>query len=131
MTKLTFGDLEVVRQKYGIAQGDLLEDLGQVGVLEEVGMRLQRWAQLRDVPMEYALTLREYLDQEKQEANREVSYKMLAGPGAGQIHIGPTLTAHGKRGRSRPLIHPTSQNRNSRKYRFRGVHPYTTTTPKY
>ncbi len=73
-TKLTLEDLEAMRQHYGIAQ-DLLEDLGQVGVLEEVGMTLQRWAQLRDVPMEYALALREYLDQEEGEANQ-------GGPGA-------------------------------------------------
>ncbi len=65
-TKLTLRDLEALRQHYGIAQ-DLLEDLEQVGRLEEVGMTLQRWAQLRDVPMEYALALREYLDQEKKE----------------------------------------------------------------
>jgi hypothetical protein len=26
---------------------------------------MQRWAQLRDVPMEYALALREYLDQQE------------------------------------------------------------------
>ncbi len=64
MTKLTLEDLETMRQHYGIAQ-DLLEDLGQVGVLEEVGMSLERWAQLRRVPMEYALALREYLDQEE------------------------------------------------------------------
>jgi hypothetical protein len=32
-------------------------------------MTLQRWAQLRDVPMEYAEALREYLDQEEQAAN--------------------------------------------------------------
>jgi hypothetical protein len=88
-TKLTLRDLEAMRQHYGIAQGgqeepppsaaasrhtyDLLEDLEQVRVLEEVGISLQRWAQLRDVPMEYALALREYLDQEEeeQEANRE------------------------------------------------------------
>jgi hypothetical protein len=39
-------------------------------------MALQRrWTQLRDVPMEYALALREYLDQQAQEANQE-------GPGA-------------------------------------------------
>ena len=45
-------------------------------MLEEVGISLQRWAQLRDVPMEYALALREYLDQdEEQEANQK-------GPGA-------------------------------------------------
>jgi hypothetical protein len=85
-TKLTLEDLEALRQHYGIAQEeqtpgagmrtyDLLEDLEQVGVLEEVGMTLQRWAQLRGVPMEYALTLREYLDQEEQEANQK-------GPGA-------------------------------------------------
>jgi hypothetical protein len=88
-TKLTLRDLEAMRQHYGIAQEeeeeekvpsaaasrhtyDLLEDLEQVEVLEEVGISLQRWAQLRDVPMEYALALREYLDQEEeQEANRE------------------------------------------------------------
>ena len=68
-TKLTLEDLQALRQHYGIAQEDLLEDLEQVGVLEEVGISLQRWAQLRDVPMEYALALREYLDQEEQEAN--------------------------------------------------------------
>jgi hypothetical protein len=83
-TKLTLEDLEAMRQHYGIAQEeeqappsaaasrrtyDLLEDLEQVGVLEEVGISLQRWALLRDVPMEYALALREYLDQEEQEAN--------------------------------------------------------------
>jgi hypothetical protein len=74
-TKPTLEDLEALRQHYGIAQ-DLLEDLEQVGVLEEVGMTLQRWAQLRDVPMEYALALREYLDQEEEgEANQK-------GPGA-------------------------------------------------
>ena len=67
--KLTVEDLEEMRQQYGIAQEDLLEDLGQVGVLEEVGMSLQRWAQLKRVPMEYALALRDYLDQEEQEAN--------------------------------------------------------------
>jgi hypothetical protein len=68
MTSLTLEDLEAVRQHYGIAQEeeeDLLEDLGQVGRLEEVGMRLERWAQLRGVPMEYAEALREYLDQEE------------------------------------------------------------------
>ncbi len=82
-TKLTLRDLETMRQHYGIAQekeeeplpgarrtDGLLEDLEQVGRLEEVGISLQRWAQLRDVPMEYALALREYLDQEEeQEAN--------------------------------------------------------------
>jgi hypothetical protein len=71
MTKLTLGDLEAVRQKYGIAQEDLLEDLEQVGVLKEVGMRLERWAQLRGLPVDYALALREYLDQKEEEANRE------------------------------------------------------------
>jgi hypothetical protein len=84
-TKLTLEDLEAMRQQYGIAQEeqqappgaaarrthDLLEDLEQVGRLEEVGISLQRWALLRDVPMEYALALRYYLDQAKQEANRE------------------------------------------------------------
>jgi hypothetical protein len=82
MRKLTLEDLEAMRQHYGIAQEehgpgaaasrrtyDLLEDLGQVRVLEEIGMRLERWALLRDVPMEYALALREYLDQEEHEAN--------------------------------------------------------------
>jgi hypothetical protein len=72
VTKLNLEDLEALRQHYGIAQ-DLRNDLGQVGVLGEVGISLQRWAQLRDVPMEYALALREYLDQ--QEANQK-------GPGA-------------------------------------------------
>ena len=72
MTKLTLQDLGAMRQQYGIAQEDLLEDLEQVGVLEEVGMTLQRWAQLRGVPMEYALALREYLDQEEeQEADQK------------------------------------------------------------
>ena len=52
-TKLTLEDLEALRQHYGIAQGEeappdasgtynLLEDLEQVGVLEEVGMTLPR-----------------------------------------------------------------------------------------
>ncbi len=77
MTKLTLRDLEAMRQHYGIAHeqpqaagaadsrrvDELLEDLGQVGRLEEVGISLQRWAQLRDVPMEYAEVLRAYLDQ--------------------------------------------------------------------
>jgi hypothetical protein len=54
---------------------DLLEDLGQVDALEEIGMGLEWRAQLRGVPMEYAEALREYLDQEEQEANQ-------AGPGA-------------------------------------------------
>jgi hypothetical protein len=80
MTKLPLQDLEAMRQHYGIAQEeqappgaaarrtyDLLEDLEQVGVLEEVGISLQRWAQLRGVPMEYAEALREYLDQEEEE----------------------------------------------------------------
>jgi len=78
MTKLTLRDLEAMRQEYGIAQEeqapgaarrsyDLLEDLGQVGRLEEVGMRLEWWAQLTGVPMEYAKALREYLDQEEEE----------------------------------------------------------------
>ena len=90
-TKLTLRDLEAMRQHYGIAQEeeqpppgaaairctyDLLEDLEQVGVLEEVGMTLQRWAQLRGVAMEYALALREYLLQEEEQ---EANYK---GPGA-------------------------------------------------
>ncbi len=74
MTKLTLEDLEAMRRHCGIAQEeDLLEDLGQVGVLEEVGIGLERWARLRGVPMEYALALREYLDQEEEgeeEANR-------------------------------------------------------------
>jgi hypothetical protein len=73
MTKLTLEDLEAVRRHYGIVQEeDLLEDLGQVGVLGEVGMGLERWARLRALPMDYALALREYLDQEGQEeeANR-------------------------------------------------------------
>ncbi len=70
-TKLTLEDLQALRQQYGIAQEDLLEDLEQVGVLEEVGMTLQRWAQLRGVPMEYALALREYLDQQEGEANQK------------------------------------------------------------
>ena len=79
-TKLTLEDLEQLRQHYGIAQEQappgargpyvLLEDLEQVRVLKEVGMTLQRWAQLRDVPMEYALALREYLHQEEQEASQ-------------------------------------------------------------
>jgi hypothetical protein len=83
-TKLTLQDLEAMRQEYGIAQEeqapggertyDLQDDLEQVGMLEEVGISLQRWAQLRGVPMEYAEALREYLDQEKKE-NQE-------GPGA-------------------------------------------------
>jgi hypothetical protein len=44
MTKLTLEDLEAVRRHCGIAQEeeDLLEDLGQVGVLGEVGMGLER-----------------------------------------------------------------------------------------
>jgi hypothetical protein len=89
MTKLTLEDLEALRQHYGIAQQEeeeeqvpsaaarrstdaLLEDLEQVGMLGEVGMRLERWAWLRGVPMEYALALREYLAQEeKKEANRK------------------------------------------------------------
>jgi hypothetical protein len=75
MTKLTLEDLEAMRRHCGIAQEeeeDLQEDLGQVGVLEEVGMGLERWARLRGLPMEYALALREYLDQEEgeEEANR-------------------------------------------------------------
>jgi hypothetical protein len=83
MTKLTLEDLEAMRQEYGIAQEeqasggehpcDLLDDLEQVGVLEEVGISLQRWAQLRRVPMEYAKALRESLDQEDEEANQEGS----------------------------------------------------------
>ncbi len=74
MTNLTLQDLEAMRRHYGIAQEgeeDLQEDLGQVGVLGEVGMGLERWALLRGLPMEYALALREYLDQqEEKEANR-------------------------------------------------------------
>ena len=66
MTKLTLEDLEALRQHYGITQEDLLEDLGQVGVLEEVGIGLERWVWLRGLPMEYALALREYLDQEEE-----------------------------------------------------------------
>jgi hypothetical protein len=77
MTKLTLEDLETMRQAYGIAQEEqapggerpceLGDDLEQVGMLEEVGIGLQRWAQLRGVPMEYAKALQEYLDQEKKE----------------------------------------------------------------
>ena len=74
MTNLTLEDLEALRRHYGIAQEEeeLLEDLGQVGVFEEVGIGLERWAWLRGLPMEYALALREYLDQEEgaEEANR-------------------------------------------------------------
>ncbi len=83
MTKLTLQDLEAMRQEYGIAQEEqvpsderpceLEDDLGQVDVLEEVGISLQRRAQLRGVPMEYAKALREYLDQEDEEANQEGS----------------------------------------------------------
>jgi hypothetical protein len=75
-TNLTLEDLEAMRRHYGITQEeeeeDLLEDLGQVGALEEVGIGLERWAWLRGLPMEYALALREYLDQEEgeEEANR-------------------------------------------------------------
>ncbi len=79
-TKLTLEDLEAMRQHYGIAQEEqapgggerpceLEDDLEQVGRLEEAGIGLQRWALLRGVPMEYAEALREYLDQEEQEAN--------------------------------------------------------------
>ncbi len=77
MTKLTLEDLEAMRRYYGIAQEeeeeeDLQGDLGQVRVLEEVGMGLERWARLRGLPIDYALALREYLDQEEEEeeANR-------------------------------------------------------------
>ena len=67
MTKLTLEDLEAMRRHCGIAQEeeeeeDLQGDLGQVGVLGEVGMGLERWARLRGLAMEYALALREYLD---------------------------------------------------------------------
>jgi hypothetical protein len=66
MTSLTLEDLEAMRRHYGIAQEeDLLEDLGQVGALGEVGMGLERWARLRGLPMEYALALRRYLDQQE------------------------------------------------------------------
>jgi hypothetical protein len=82
MTKPTLRDLEAMRQHYGIAHeqpqeapdapargrtDDLLEDLGQVGRLEEVGITLERWARLRGFPMEYAEVLRAYLDQEEEE----------------------------------------------------------------
>ena len=75
MTNLTLEDLEALRRHYGIAQEEeeeLLEDLGQVGVLEEVGIGLERWAWLRGLPVDYALALGEYLDQEgeEEEANR-------------------------------------------------------------
>jgi hypothetical protein len=75
MMKLTLEDLEAMRRHCGIAQEeeeeDLQGDLRQVGVLGEVGMGLERWARLRGLPMEYALALREYLDQEEEgEANR-------------------------------------------------------------
>jgi hypothetical protein len=73
MTSLTLEDLEAMRRHYGIAQEeDLQGDLGQVGVLGEVGMGLERWARLRGLPMEYALALGEYPDQEEgeEEANR-------------------------------------------------------------
>ncbi len=73
MTNLTLADLEAMRRHYGIArEEDLQEDLGQVGVLGEVGMGLERWARLRGLPMDYALALREYLAQEEgeEEANR-------------------------------------------------------------
>ena len=76
MTKLTLEDLEAMRRHCGIAQEeeeeDLQGDLGQVGVLEEVGIGLERWAQLRGLPVDYALALGEYLDQEgeEEEANR-------------------------------------------------------------
>jgi hypothetical protein len=73
MTKLTLEDLEAMRRHYGIAheEEDLQEDLGQVRVLEEVGMGLERWARLRGLPLEYALALRQCLDQEgEEEVNR-------------------------------------------------------------
>ena len=67
-TNLTLEDLEAMRRHYGITQEeeeeDLLEDLGQGRALEEVGIGLERWAWLRGLPMEYALALRRYLDQE-------------------------------------------------------------------
>ncbi len=67
MTKqLTLEDLEAMRRHCGIAQEeDLQGDLGQVGVLEEVGIGLERWAWLRGLPMEYALALGLYLDQQE------------------------------------------------------------------
>jgi hypothetical protein len=73
MTKLTLEDLEAMRRHCGIAQEeeDLQGDLGQVGVLGEVGMGLERWARLRGLPMEYALALGEYLDQEEEEGRGE------------------------------------------------------------
>jgi hypothetical protein len=84
-----------MRQHYGIAQeeqqqvpgavarrstDDLLENLEQVGRLEEVGIGLERWAQQRGVPMEYALALRAYLDQQQEEEER----KRRTEKGAGQ-----------------------------------------------
>jgi hypothetical protein len=36
-----------------------------VGRLEEVGIRLERWARLRGFPIEYAEALRAYLGQEE------------------------------------------------------------------
>ncbi len=74
MTKLTLEDLEAMRRHCGIAQEeeeDLQGDLGQVGVLGEVGMGLERWARLRGLPMDYALALREYLDQEGRKRRTE------------------------------------------------------------
>ena len=73
MTKLTLEDLEAMRRHYGIAQEeeDLQEDLGQVGALGEVGIGLERWAWLRGLQMEYALDLREYLDQEGRKRRTE------------------------------------------------------------
>ena len=73
MTKLTLEDLEAMRRHCSIAQEeeDLQGDLGQVGVLGEVGMGLEWWARLRGLLIDYALALREYLDQEgEEEANR-------------------------------------------------------------
>jgi hypothetical protein len=72
MMKLTLEDLEAMRRHCGIAQeeGDLQEDLGQVEALGEVGIGLERWAWLRGLPMEYALALRRYLDQQEEGGGR-------------------------------------------------------------
>ncbi len=88
MTKLTLEDLEAaMRRHYGIAQEEeeeeeLQGDLEQVGVLEEVGIGLERWARLRGLPVDYALALREYLDQEEGRKRRTEEDRRAVGRGA-------------------------------------------------
>ena len=68
--KITRADLEAMRQEYGLSRVQepggglpysLDDDLKQVGIFEFGKITLERWAEMRGVPVDYARALRRYL----------------------------------------------------------------------